>query len=315
VNSSVLPKDLPFEMRVTCGCPASFHLRVGLAETNSLEAVHACIRCGTLTATEVLWEYSHHNTYNPYGRREKQLPAEVNAWLERWPRVIEGKHETDYVFISAQTRCADEKELLDLTARMREEQLPLPRGRRLRHAGSPVEPPPTELPGALDDYRQLWRASQLNPSTNPDILLRFANPHFRPTSALATDCLLQRSDAAYVIGQAAANSDSSVRQTVYSIVNEEPTLLPPVLNSLLGWMDDVISRQGATLEGQSLEELLSFLAKQKSAQARITPALEAAKSRLCRAAYELSRKFTETIRALNGEPPLPITHTPWFFNS
>jgi len=315
VNTSVLPKDLPFELRVTCSCPASFHLRLGLAETNSFEAVHACIRCGRLTATEVLWEHIHHNTYNPYGRREKQLPAEVRAWLECWPRVIDGQHENDYVFVAPQTRCADENELINLTTRTRKEQLSLPRGRRLHHVGAPTEAPPADLPQALEDYRQLWRASQLSSSTDPDTLLRFANPRIRSTSALATDCLLQRSDAAYLIGQAAANSDPSVRQTIYAIVNEEPALLPPALNSLLGWMDDVISRQGATFEGQSLEELLSFLAKQKSAQARITPALEAAKARLCRAAYELSRKFTETIRALNGEPPLPITHTPWFFNS
>ena len=85
MNSSVLPKDLPFELRVTCGCPAPFHLRVGLAETSSLEAAHACIRCGKLTVTEVLWEHSHHNTYNPYGRREKQLSPEVRAWLDHWP--------------------------------------------------------------------------------------------------------------------------------------------------------------------------------------------------------------------------------------
>jgi hypothetical protein len=314
VNSSALPNDLPFELRVSCSCPSLFHLRVGLAETNSLEAAHACIRCGKLTATEVLWEHIHHNAYNPYGRREKQLPSGVLTWLDRWPRVIEGKHETDYVFISPQTRCADEKELAKLIAETRETQLALPRGRRLHLFGAPSEPPPPELPQAFEDYRQLWRASQLNPSTDPDTLLRFANPRFRPTSALATDCLLQRSDAAFLIGQAAANSDSSVRQTIYSIVKEEPALLPPVLNSLLGWMDDVIGRQGAGFEGQSLEELLGFLAKQKSAQARITPALEAAKARLSRAAYELSRKFTETIRALNGEPPLPATHTPWFFN-
>ncbi len=311
----MLPQNLPFELRVTCGCPASFHFRVGLAETNSLEAAHACIRCGKLTATEVLWEHIHHNTYNPYGRREKQLTPEVHAWINRWPRVVEGAHETEYVFLSAQTRCADEKELASVVALARAEQHSLPRGRRLHHVGAPAEPPPPELPQALDDYRQLWRASQLTPSTDPDTLLRFANPRFRSTSALATDCLLQRSDIAYLIGQAAGNSDSTVRQTVYSIVKEEPALLPPALNSLLGWMDDVVGRQGINLEGQSLEELLSFLAKQKSSQARITPALEAAKSRLCRAAYELSRKFTEAIRALNGEPPLPITHTPWFFNS
>jgi len=315
VNSFVSPRDLPFELRVTCGCTAAFHLRIGLAETNSLEAVHACIRCGKLTATEVLWEHIHHNTYNPYGRREKPLSPGLLEWFNRWPRVIEGKGEADYVFVAPQVRCSSEEELAGLTARAREEQLSLPRGRRLHHVGTPVEPPPADLPQALDDYRQLWRASQLSPSTDPSILLRFANPQFRSTCALATDCLLQRSDAAFLIGQAAASPDSSARQTVYSIVNEEPAMLPPALNSLLSWMDDMVGRHGATMEGQSLEELLSFLAKQKTAQARITPALEAAKSRLCRAAYELSRKFTETIRALNGEPPLPITHTPWFFNS
>jgi hypothetical protein len=312
----VIPaKDLPLEHRVSCDCPAIFHLRVGLAETNSLDAVHACVRCGEITFTEVLWEHVHHNTYHPHGRREKKLSVELRAWLDRWPRVVEGENQTDYTFLPAHTRCTDEKELAGIISPLRQEQLALPRGRRLHHLGRPAEPSPADLPQKLDDYRQLWHAVQLSPTTDPATLMRYANPQLRPTSALATDCLLQRSDAAYVVGKAAAVSDGQVRQTVYSIVSEEPSLLPIALTSLLSWVDGVAGCQGKNADGQILEDLLNFLAKQKSCRSRIVPALEAAKSRLCRAAFELSRKFTETIHALNGEPPLPISPTPWFFNS
>jgi hypothetical protein len=69
------------------------------------------------------------------------------------------------------------------------------------------------------------------------------------------------------------------------------------------------------LADHRLDSLLDFIAAQKTAAGQIVPVLKAIQARLSRHTFEFSRKLTETIRALSGKPPLPISRRPWFFGA
>jgi hypothetical protein len=305
---------LPFECAVTCGCDRAFHLPVALTISPDGEPAHACVRCGRITCTEVLWTHIHHNTFEPHGRKEYTITLETHAWLDQWPRAIPGEKLHDYAFLPASTRCADLAEFQRVTARAFTARA-LPRGRRLREAGIPSDPPPADLPAQLKNYRTLWeRCRDLTPGCDAAFLLANAPTQYRISSPLAIDALLRRPDLPRILADAAGGQDDENRESVYAIVREDPATLPFALPHLLAWFQTTSSRPGADLNDYRLRYLVEFLAEQNPAASQIVPVLEAVKAGLNRRAFEFSRGLTAAIRVLNGEPPLPVSGTPWFFN-
>ncbi|ATC63888.1 hypothetical protein CMV30_07965 [Nibricoccus aquaticus] len=305
-------QSLPYERAVTCDCDRTFHLPLALLLSPDSEPAHACIRCGLITCTDVLWTHIHHNTFEPHGRREYPITDEARAWLDLWPRVLRGNNSDDYTFLPATVRCTDVTDFQLQSARAFSASRSLPRGRRLREAGLPSTPPPACLPDQLKNYRTLWTLTQqLTPATDATLLLENARPSFRLSSPLALDALLHRTDLPEILARAAASPEH--RETVCALVHEDPATLPHALPGLLAWLDRTLS-QPAAPEDHRVHSLLDFFAKQKPAAAQIVPVLAAIKARLDRRAFELSRKLSETIRALNGEPASPVSTKPWFFN-
>jgi hypothetical protein len=308
-------RPLPFECAVTCGCDRMFHLPVGLLISPDAEPAHACVRCGHLTCTEVLWTHIHHNTYEPHGREEYAISEETRAWLDLWPRVLQGKNSNDYAYLQARTRCADVAEFKHVAA-LAFASRPSPRGRRLREAGIPSAPPPASLPGRLKNYRALWeRNRDLTPDRDAAFLLANARPQYLISGPFAIDALLQRPDLPQILAGAASGADDENRESVYAIVREDSTTLPFALPHLLTWFQSAVSRPGADLSDYRLRYLVEFLTEQPAAATEIVPVLEAIKAGLDRRAFEFSRGLTVAIRVLKGEPPLPLSGTPWFFHS
>lgn len=309
-------QSLPYERAVTCRCDRTFHLPLALLLSPDSEPAHACVRCGHISCTEVLWTHIHHNTFEPHGRREYIVSDDTRAWLDLWPRVLRGNNFDACAFLPATVRCTDVTDFQLQAARAFADSRSLPRGRRLREAGIPSQPPPASLPDQLKNYRSLWELSQqLTPGSDPAWLLENARPTYRLGSPFAIDALLQRADFPEILARASASSDAGSQETVCALVSEAPASLPIALPGLLAQLVQHAGRPEAALTEHRQHMLLDFFAKQKSAAAQLVPALEAIKSRLGRRAFELSRKFTETIRALNGEPPLPVSSTPWFFQT
>jgi hypothetical protein len=308
-------QSLPYERAVACDCDRTFHLPLALLISPESEPAHACVRCGHITCTEVLWTHVHHNTYDPHGRREYPITDETRAWLDLWPRVLRGNNFDDYAFLPATVRCTDVADFHLQSARAFAASRSQPQGRRLREAGIPSSPPPANLPERLNNYRTLWELSRkLTPESDAAWLLNNARPAYRLSSPLAIDALLQRADLPALLARAAASPDNADRETVCAIVREAPATLPLALPGLLAWLEQSAGRPDTNFNGHHLPSMLDFFAAQKSAAAQIIPVLEAVKTRVSRHAFEFSRKLTETIRALNGEPPLPISSKPWFFN-
>ncbi len=304
--------SLPYERAVTCDCDRTFHLPLALLLSPESEPAHACVRCGHITCTDVLWTHIHHNTFEPHGRREYAISDEVRAWLDLWPRVLRGNNFDDYAFLPARVRCTDVTDFQLQAARAFSAARSEPRGRLLREAGIPSAPPPSSLPDQLKNYRLLWEFSrELTPTSDLTILLENARPSYQLSSPLALDALLRRTDLPEILPRAAASPEH--RETVCALVQEDPSTLPHALPGLLASLDRALSQPSAP-DDYRVHALLDFFAKQKPAAAQIVPALEVIKSRLDRRAYELSRKLSETIRALNGEPASPVSTKPWFFN-
>jgi hypothetical protein len=305
----------PHECLLTCGCDRIFHLPLAFLISPDSEPAHACVRCGLIACTEVLWTHIHHNTFEPHGRREYSTTQEVRDWLDLWPRVLRGTGLNDYAFLPSTVRCTDITDFQLQSARAFASSRNLPRGRRLRQAGIPATPPPASLPEQLKNYRTVWEQSQrLTPETDGTVLLENARPVYRLSSPLALDALLRREDLPALIARAAASPDHEDRETVCALVHEAPATLSLALPPLLAWLERAPGFSSAVLDDYRLHDLLAFLGRQKPAAAQIVPRLESVKSRLGRRAYEFSRKLTETIRALNDEPPLPVSSTPWFFS-
>jgi hypothetical protein len=307
-------KSLPYERAVTCECDRTFHLPLAFLISPDSEPAHVCVRCGHITCTEVLWTNIHHNTYEPHGRREYDVTEETCAWLDLWPRVLRGNNYDDSAFLPATVRCTDVTDFQLQSARAFAVSRFLPRGRRLREAGIPSEPPPASLPKQLKNYQSLWELSQaLIPECDSAVLLNHARPTYRLSSPLAIDALLQRTDLPEILARASASPDNADREIVCAIVREDPATLPLALPGLLAWLEQAAGRPETNFSDYRLRYLVDFLAAQKSATAQIVPALEAAKSRLSRRAFEFSRLLTEAIRKLSGESPLPVSSRPWFF--
>jgi hypothetical protein len=308
-------QSLPYERAVTCDCDRTFHLPLAFLISPGSDPAHACVRCGRITCTEVLWTHVHHNTYDPIGRREYPITDEIRAWLDLWPRVLMGATFDDYAFLPATTRCTDVTDFQLQSARAFASAKSRPAGRRLREAGLPSAPPPENLPERLKNYREFWELGQrLTPARDAALLLNNARAMYRLSSAFAIDALLQRADLPEILARASASPENDDRETIFAIVREDPATLPLALPGLLAWLTQAADRPGTNFTGHHLPSLLDFFAAQKSAAAQIVPVLEAVKARVSRHAFEFSRKLTETIRALNGEPPLPISSKPWFFN-
>jgi len=308
-------QSLPYEHAVTCDCDRTFHLRLAFLVSFGDEPAHACVRCGRITCTDVLWTHVHHNTYDPIGRREYAITEETRAWLDLWPRVLRGNDFDDYAFLPATTRCTDVTDFQLQSARAFAASRSQPRGRRLREAGIPSTPPPASLLKQLKNYQILWElAQEFTPDCDMGLLLRNAKPSYHIASPLALDALLQRSDLPDVFAQAFLTLGDETASTVCALVKENPATLPLALPGLLAWLDQIVRRPGANLYDHRLLSLLDFLAVQKNAADQIVPALEAIKANVDLREYEFLRKLIETLRVLKNEPPSPVSRKAWFFN-
>ncbi|PTY07596.1 hypothetical protein DB347_05010 [Opitutaceae bacterium EW11] len=308
---------LSLDRSVTCACDRALHVPVALEPTMS-RGVHACLSCGTVTASEMLTRHVHHNTFEPYDRREIPLDERARQWLSAWPRLIEVDRGGPF-FVPASTRIAKSRDLFDLAQGLRAAQQTLPRGRRLREAGLPAEPPPP-LPEALEDFALTWSYAGLQPSDDPQRLLARADPRRWLSSPLAIDTLLQRTDVAQLVVEAIRNGDHYRRMTACATATESPALREIALPALLAWLEGVcLSHDPA--DPERLDEpwhiaaALDQIRRWKPPAAAAEAALEKAKQRIGRRDFELVRQISEILRHLRGEPPLPVSSTPWFFRS
>lgn len=307
-------QSLPYECAVTCGCDRTFHLPLGLLLSPGSEPAHACVRCGHITCTDVLWTHIHHNTFEPRGRREYAISDETRAWLDLWPRVLRGNDFEDYVFLPASLRCHDLSDFQLQSARAFSASSRLARGRRLREAGIPAPPPPANLPEQLKNYQTVWELDrELTPDRDRTFLLDHASPTYRLSSPLAVDALLRRSDLPEAFAEIFLRNGRDAAAAACVLVRDNPATLPLALPGLLVWFEKTVRQSGERLYDSRLSALLKFLADQKSAASQIVPALEAIKTAVSLTEYEFLRELIETLRVLKGEPPSPVSRKAWFF--
>ncbi|MGC4072473.1 MAG: hypothetical protein QM760_08150 [Nibricoccus sp.] len=308
-------QSLPYERAVICHCDRTFHLPLALLISPDSEPAHACVRCGHISCTEVLWTHVHHNTFEPHGRREFPVSEETLAWLDLWPRVLRGNDFEDYAFLPSIVRCTDITDFQLQAARAFASSRTWPRGRRLREAGIPSVPPPASLPKQLENYQTLWELShELTPDREIAFLLRNARPAYRLSSPLALDALLQRSDLPEVFAEASASQSYEDSEIVCALVRENPVTLPLALPGLLAWLDQAVGRP-APFSTVTACTHCSISSPHK--RARPSGSFQCSKQS-SPASAATRTEFPQTHRDhpyAERRAAAPISQTPWFFNS
>lgn len=280
--------------------------------------VHACLRCGTVTASELLTRHIHHNTFEPYDRREIPLTDAARSWLSAWPRLIRSDRGGPFC-LPASTQIQSGRELFDRAAAARAEQHGWAPGRRLRAAGLPAGRPPS-LPAPLEDFAYAWESSGFAPGDDARLLLRRADPRYRLSSPFAIDALLHRDDCVELVVREIREGDHYRRMTACAIAGEDATIRTAALPALLEWLTGVClgpeaAQPGRLEESWHVAAVLDTVKRWRPAGEWVDTALASARERIGRRDFELVRKIDETLRVVKGEPPLPISTVPWFLQS
>jgi hypothetical protein len=297
---------------VQCTCDPALQVNIGLPGYRE-QHVATCLRCGQVTVSQLLLQHVHHNTYEPYGREEVSVTEEIRSWLAKWPRQIKTERQ-ESLYFPASLRCSSPREMFDFVQSQKAAQLQLAEGRRLRLAGIPEESPPA-LPEVLNDFAQLWELNRaLQPSTDIEVLFKHADPRYFLSSALAIDALLSRDDLPGALRAAIFGDDHYGRMTACAIATEGLELRPLVLPMLLEWIERAASRFGQVCEPWQYREVLDRIKAWKPDAELAAEPLERAAKAIGARDYEMVRKITEIVRGVRGEPPLPISSVPWFFN-
>lgn len=295
---------------VQCTCDPRLNVQIGI-EGNVYREVACCVKCGRITASYLLTQHVHHNTFEPVEREEIPLSAEAIAWFNRWPLLVETDNR-EIVYFPAGFRCGSAAELAQRVDREKARQFELPRGRRMRNAGIPTEPPPP-IPEALADYGSVWEVARDSVTADARTLFAWADPRYWLSTDLAVDAFLQRSNRNELLRTAVLNGSHYERMTGCAIASVDEPTKALVLPLLLQWLEATVTAFGINAESWHLMAVLDVIAKWKPSPAVVAQPLERLSKEIGRRDYELVRKVTEILRAVRDEPPLPISSVPWFF--
>lgn len=234
------------ERSVACGCDPVFHRP--LLPARGEVAVHACLRCGMVTASRSIGDDGR---FTGQGWRETltvSLPEPVLRWIAGWPRVRVDHTvgppwptSADLVryptlFYPADARCDDPAELDRLEARLAREQAGQSVAERQRATHRVRTGPPPGLPADLQDYAMLWEALQLRPDSRLPDLFHLAQPRSLGRD-LAAEVIRRRPDAWELLVDCLRSRDVTRRGVGFMVARDwhppDPRL-PALLIELLG---------------------------------------------------------------------------------
>jgi hypothetical protein len=177
---------------VRCACAPQLVRPVGYRGD-----VNACMRCGTTTVTETLWDEPHPHVVRTLGYKLVAVEPDVLAWLAAWPRLAtsELNHE---VFLTATERAEDVAALATLERAASAAQQRWSYRERLRRCRVPKAAPPASL-STSSPFVALWSALQLTDETPLAMVLAHA---WRGWGARIADEILVRRPA--LAGEVAA---------------------------------------------------------------------------------------------------------------
>lgn len=309
------------EVAVACDCDPALH-RAVLFESEC--SVHGCLRCGTVTCTERIGDDGRFTGNRWQAYRKMALGQSVLDWLARWPRI-----KVDYgaapgrwpmaaelvryptLFYPARVRCEDVTELRETEARLTREQAAQTVAEKLRAAAGRLPPPPKPLPATFSCFGDVWEALQLDPQSDLETLLHFAQLRHRAT-ALAADLLRRRPDAfeimvsglrsgnpvrasaAIAMARDARPVDPRLERVLIDLIRQIPLVpLPEVPGRIAGW--------------RRFEELLVVIADLKLASAEMLSFLSEQQRRLARHDAAIIQAIRVVLLELKRELPQAST--------
>ncbi len=268
-------EELPLqELTVACDCGSAFHRAIyPVAHL----AVHACLRCGAVTATRQVGDDGRFrgNSWTAYWT----VPTDqiFVDWFARFPRIAVNYSGAPWrwpmsaslvryptLLYPADVRVADESELKALEAGLQDAQSPLTRAHRLVSACGDIPDPPENLPDSFRSFASLRRALDLRPGSDVDTLKAHAHL-LSPGCELAAELLLRRGDAYRVMMEwLNARDDDTFSAGIAMLRDSRPLfsgsddmrLIRPVLDIMhglpLGKLKDVPGRVESCLKFEAL---------------------------------------------------------------
>jgi hypothetical protein len=170
---------------VDCDCGAGLWRPILFPLGNLLQAA-ACLRCGRVTLVERLAEEPRPHDVREYANRVVELAPSTLAWIGAWPRRAGdpwSSGATEF-YLAASARVADVAALSTLEADEVRAQSPLSPVERLRRAGHPSSPPPSDLPSGWSQLAATWRGLELAGDVPFDRLMSEAAEAFAGRFAL-----------------------------------------------------------------------------------------------------------------------------------
>ncbi len=290
---------------VACSCDPALHRPVLALGTG----VNACLRCGTVTYSQTIGDDGRHTGEAWHAYVVEGISDRLRHWLGRWPRVCVRRHDLsgwsrpaglrrdEIVYLSADTRCETEDELLALETAGRA---------GVWNVALPTDRPPEALPSRLLAFGQFADAVQLTPHSELTDLMTSADP-YNAACAFAVSRVLQRDDAFDVMVAALRSEHASWQGAGAAIAMAGQPFDPRLPDVLMELLRDLSIVPHARMVGRiagavRCEELLAVIV----AHPVDTPALRAMlaqlQRRVARPDPELAGRIGEVLRVLHGLP-------------